>query len=224
MERKGENGSKKRVLVVDHHPVVRERLVELLGGEPDLACCGEADNGHHAMALIDGVRPNAVILEITLKDTYGIDLIRQIHDRWRDLPVLVLSAHDESLYAERSLRAGARGYISKQEPTRSIIIALRVVLGGEIYLSPRVAGAILNRIARRPGASGSSPADLLSDRELEVFNLLGQGVGVRQIGDRLHVSVKTVEAHRANIKQKLKIRTSAQLLRFAIQHSLEEAK
>ena len=168
------------------------------------------------------MQPDLAIVDITLKDTYGIELIKQLKELHPKLPILVLSMHDESLYGERALRAGAKGYLTKQEATKKVIDAIRRVLRGEIYVSERMAATLLQKVAGVKSAGGGSPVDVLSDRELEVFQLLGQGQTVRQIADNLYVSVKTVEAHREHIKQKMKFKSSSELLRFAIQYTLEE--
>ena len=168
------------------------------------------------------LRPDLAIVDITLKDTYGIELIKQLKDLHPRLPVLVLSMHDESLYGERALRAGARGYLNKQEATKKVIEAIRRVLAGDVYVSEKMAGALLRKVAGVQTQAGGSPLDVLTDRELEVFQLLGEGLSVRQIADNLFVSVKTVEAHREHIKQKMKFMTSGELLRFAIEYKLQE--
>ena len=208
-----------RILIIDDHPIVRERLGELINQEPDLLVCGEADDGHTAMEAIDKTAPDLALVDISLKDTYGIELVKDIKAQHPKLLTLVLSMHEESLYAERALRAGARGYITKQEASRKVIGAIRQVLAGGIYASEKMAGILLGRVAGEAKGDGS-PTDRLSDRELEIFQLLGSGLAVREIAQRLHISVKTVEAHRTHIKEKLNIKTSAALLRYAIQSSL----
>lgn len=166
------------------------------------------------------LQPDIAIVDITLKDTYGIELIKEFKDRYPKLPILVLSMHDESLYGERALRAGARGYLTKQEATKKVIDAIRKVLAGEIYVSEKMASTILNKVAGRPATEGGLPTDVLTDRELEVFQLLGQGKTVKEIADALFLSAKTVEAHREHIKQKMKFKSSAELLRYAIQSAM----
>ena len=213
---------KKKVLLVNDHPIVRERLAELIGQEADLAVCGEAEDARQALVAVKATSPDIAIVDITLKDTYGIELIKQLKELYPGLPVLVLSMHDESLYGERALRAGARGYLNKQEATKKVIDAIRRVLAGDVYVSEKMAAALLRKVAGVRTASGGSPVDVLTDRELEVFQLLGQGQRPRQIAESLFVSVKTVEAHREHIKQKLQFKTSAELLRFAIEYTLQE--
>jgi len=166
--------------------------------------------------------PDIAIVDITLKDTYGIELIKQLKELYPKLPVLVLSMHDESLYGERALRAGARGYLTKQEATKKVIDAIRRVLAGDVYVSEKLAATLLRKVAGVKSDGGGTPVDVLTDRELEVFQLLGEGKAVREIADSLFVSVKTVEAHREHIKQKLKLKTSAELLRYAIEYKLQD--
>ena len=227
--------AKVRILVVDDHPIVRERLAELIDQEPDLEVCGEAEDAHQAIKAVAALAPDLAIVDITLKDTYGIELIRQLRDLHPRLPILVLSMHAESLYAERALRAGARGYLTKQAATRQVVTAIRRILAGDVYVSEAVASTILRRVAGGGGGAGGAigrggrgdagaggggsgePTDVLTDRELEVFQLLGQGQSVRQIADNLFVSAKTIEAHREHIKQKLNLKTSGELLRYAIE-------
>jgi DNA-binding NarL/FixJ family response regulator len=219
---KPEKPPKTKILLVDDHPIVRERLAELIGQELDLAVCGEAEDAREAIKAVEALRPDLAIVDITLKDTYGIELIKQLKELHPKLPILVLSMHDESLYGERALRAGAKGYLTKQEATKKVIDAIRRVLRGEIYVSEKMAATLLRKVAGVKSAAGGSPVDVLSDRELEVFQLLGQGQTIRQIAENLYVSVKTVEAHREHIKQKMKFKSSSELLRYAIQYTLEE--
>lgn len=194
----------------------------MINQEPDLYVCGEAEDSHQALKAVELLHPDLAIVDITLKDTYGIELIKQLKDRHPKLPVLVLSMHDESLYGERALRAGAKGYLTKQEATKKVIPAIRKVLAGEIYVSETMAATILAKVAGSPQPGGGSPTDVLSDREMEVFQLLGQGLNVKQIAENLFVSVKTVEAHREHIKKKMKFKTSHELLRYAIQFTMNK--
>jgi DNA-binding NarL/FixJ family response regulator len=216
---------KRRVLLVDDHPMVRERLAELINQEADLEVCGEAEDVVGAMEAVEQFTPDVAVVDITLKDSYGIELIKNFKAHYPKLPALVLSMHDEALYAERALHAGARGYMTKQEATRKVIGALRQVLAGQIYLSERMAASILQKVAGSPAtAMGGSPVESLTDRELEVFQLLGQGSTVRELAKTLHVSVKTVEAHREHIKKKMNLKSSAELLRYAIDYTLQEGR
>jgi len=213
---------KKKVFVIDDHPIVRERVAELINQEPDLEVCGEAEDAVQAVKAITAAPPDIAIVDITLKDTYGIELIKQLKDLHPKLPILVLSMHDESLYGERALRSGAKGYLTKQEASKKIVDAIRRILRGEIYVSDKLAGTLVRKVAGGDTTAGGSPVDVLTDRELEVFQLLGQGLTVREVAERLFVSAKTVEAHREHIKQKLNFKTSSELLRFAIQYTLQE--
>jgi DNA-binding NarL/FixJ family response regulator len=208
------------VLVIDDHPIVRERLAELINQEADLMVVAEAEDSHQARKAVADHQPDIAIVDITLKDTYGIELIKEFKDRYPKLPMLVLSMHDEALYGERALRAGARGYLTKQEATKKVVDAIRKVLVGEIYTSDKMAASILQKVAGGKAPGGGSPTDVLTDRELEVFQLLGQGKTVKEIAENLFVSAKTVEAHREHIKQKMNFKTSAELLRYAIQFAL----
>lgn len=214
-EAKSEN--KTRILIVDDHPIVRQGLAELINHESDLLVCGQAEDSHEAMKAVRELNPSMVIVDITLKETSGLELIKDIHSQYPELPVLALSMHDENLYAERSLRAGAMGYIMKQEATENVIEAVRRILGGEIYVSDRMAGKMVRKLVTGQIEKSSSQVDSLSDRELEVFSLIGKGHGTRQISKRLHLSVKTIETYRAHIKDKLNLADAAELLQYAIQ-------
>jgi len=208
-----------RILLVDDHPLVRERLAEIINREPDLTVCGEAEDRHEAVAAIPSRRPDLVIVDLTLKTSDGLELVKDIHARWPKVQMLVVSMHDESLYAERAIRAGALGYITKQEATRKILVAIRRVLGGDIYLNEKTACHIISRLTSRDPSVGTTPQELLSDRELRVFDLTGSGLNTAEIAGRLHIAVKTVETYRARIKEKLKLKDSSELLRLAISWS-----
>ena len=209
--------AKTRILIVDDHPMMRQGLAQLVNNEPDLAVCCEVENAHQALAVIDKARPDLVLADITLPDKSGIELIKDIQAIHPGLAVLVISMHDESLYAERVLRAGGRGYIMKHEGGKKLMEAIRQVLSGQIYVSEKMSARILESFSGRrfPGA-GRSPVENLTDREFEVFQLIGQGKGTRQIAEKLHLSVKTVEVHRVNIKTKLKLQSATELVRFAV--------
>lgn len=209
--------AKSKVFVVDDHPLVRKGLGELINQEADLVICGEAESVSQALERIEECRCDIAIVDLSLKEASGIELIKDIRVRWPDLPVLVLSIHDESFYAERVLRAGARGYITKDEGTDLVLTAIRRVLSGEVYLSQRVTSRMLSKLVQRPTEEVGISIDLLSDRELEVFESLGNGMGTRQIAEKLHLSAKTVETHRENIKRKLKLANASELLQHAIQ-------
>jgi DNA-binding NarL/FixJ family response regulator len=213
---------KRKVFLVDDHPIVRERLAELISQETDLEICGEAEDAVTALKSISALQPDIAIVDITLKDTYGIELIKSLKEREGHVPVLVLSMHDESLYGERAIRAGAKGYLNKQEASKKVIAAIRTILAGDIYVSEQMKSAMLRKMSGGQRPEGNSPTDVLTDRELEVFQLLGQGIGVRQIAENLFLSVKTIEAHREHIKQKMNFKSSSELLRYAIQFTLNE--
>jgi DNA-binding NarL/FixJ family response regulator len=208
---------KSRVFLVDDHPLVREHLRALIAREADLAVCGEAEDAPSALALIREQVPDLVILDISLKRSNGLELIKSLKELRPNLPVLVLSMHDEMLYAERSLRAGAMGYITKEEATMNILSAIRRILGGQVYLSDRMAGRMMRKMVGGTKEEVGSPLELLTDRELEVFQMLGQGFGTRQIAENLRLGIKTVESYRARIKEKLQLADGNQLLRHAIQ-------
>lgn len=209
-------GGPARVLVVDDHPVVRQGLALLINHEPDLVVCGEAATAAEALKAVADTRPDVAIVDLSLKGTSGLDLIKDIKVRHPGLPVLVLSMSDENVYAERALRAGARGYMMKEEATEKVLTALRRVLGGAVYLSDAMASRLLSQFVAGDAAGGGSPVDRLSDRELEVFRLIGQGLGTGEIAHRLHLSPKTIETHRAHIKAKLGLDSATDLLRQAI--------
>jgi DNA-binding NarL/FixJ family response regulator len=205
-----------RILLVDDHPLVRERLAEIINREPDLIVCHEAEDRHEALAAIPTKRPDLAIVDLTLKNSDGLELIKDIRVGWPKVRMLVVSMHDESLYAERVIRAGALGYITKQEATRKILVAIRRVLAGSIYLNEKIACHIISRLTTHAASFGATPPELLSDRESRVFDLTGCGLGTSEIAGRLHIAVKTVETYRARIKEKLKLKDSSELLRLAI--------
>jgi DNA-binding NarL/FixJ family response regulator len=209
--------SKNRILLVDDHPIVRQGLAELIDHEKDLSVCGVADDIHQALEQIVALGPDLVIVDISLKGSNGIELLKNIKVRYPKQAVLMLSMHDESLYAVRALRAGAAGYVMKQEATEKVLTAIRQVLNGEIYLSERMEKKMMHQLVGGRSARTGSPLEDLSDRELEVFNLIGQGHGTRQIAEELHLSIKTIESHRAHIKEKLNLKNATELVQHAIQ-------
>ncbi|MDQ6630455.1 MAG: response regulator transcription factor [Verrucomicrobiota bacterium] len=211
-----------RILLVDDHPLLRQGIAQLINQEKDLQICGEAENQHRALEMIATTRPDIVILDISLKGASGIELLKNIKIRYPKLIILILSMHDESVYAQRALRAGAAGYIMKQEATERVLIALRRVLKGEVYLSEELGAKMLNRLVGGRTSLNGSPVEELSDRELEVFNLIGQGHGTRPIAEKLHLSVKTIESHRAHIKEKLNLKNATELVHHAIQWAQSE--
>jgi len=203
-----------RILIVDDHPVVRQGLALLIGQQEDLAVCGEAEDAAHAITAIEALKPDLVLVDVSLKGTDGIDLTKDIKGRFPSLPVLVLSMLDESFYAERALRAGAKGYVMKQEATDKVLTAIRKVLSGEVFVSDKMVSRMLQKMAG-DSVSGSTPVDLLSDREMTVFQLIGRGYSTARIAEELHLSVKTVETHRAHIKEKLNLADAAELSGYA---------
>ena len=211
----GTHGSKSRVLIVEDHPMFRERLRELIDKEPDLEVCGEADNIQSALELLRLHAPvDIVMLDITLRSGSGLELLKQMKAEELRTPVLVLSMHDEALYAERSLHAGARGYITKYEASARVMAAIRQVLAGEVCVSSKIASKILGSLAG--GARKVRGVEQLTDRELEVFELIGRGRTTREIGARLHLGMTTVDTYRARIKTKLQIENSSQLVHEAV--------
>jgi DNA-binding NarL/FixJ family response regulator len=214
--------TKTRVLVVDDHPIVRQGLALLINRESDLVVCGEAEEMHTAMQEILTTHPDIVVVDISLSGPDGLELLKSIRTRHPHLPVLILSMHDESIYAERALRAGANGYIMKQEATEKVLEALRRIVNREIYVSDRVANKMLQQYIGGNAVAQRSPVADLTDRELEVFRLIGDGHSTRQIAEELRLSVKTVESYQAHIKEKLSLRSARELMQHAIQWSISE--
>lgn len=208
--------ARKRVLIVDDHPMMREGLSQLIAGDSDLVLCGEAKNTAEALDAISRLSPDLVLADISLPDRNGLELIKDALALQPELKILAISMHDEAFYAERVLRAGARGYIMKLEGGQRIAAAIKQVLEGRVYVSDKISAKILNQFSGRRPDSGKSPVGGLSDREFEVFQLIGGGRSTREIAEQLHLSVKTVEVHRLNIKNKLALKTSAELIREAV--------
>jgi DNA-binding NarL/FixJ family response regulator len=206
-----------RVLLVDDHPIVRQGLGLLIDREADLSVCGEADGAHAAFQAIETLRPDIVVLDISLSGPDGLDVLKEIRSKTASLPVLILSMHDEAIYAERAMRAGANGYIMKQEATEKVLVAIRRLLQGEVYLSDQLTNNMLQQYVRGGPTAKGSPLLNLTDRELEVFRLIGEGHGTRQIADQLHLSVKTIESYQAHIKEKLALRNARELVQHAIE-------
>jgi DNA-binding NarL/FixJ family response regulator len=207
---------KKKILVIEDHPIFRLGLSELINQEPDLQVCGEAKDAATAWHTIERLQPDLIIADITLENSDGIELTKEIHKRYRHIPVLILSMHDEFLYAERALHAGARGYIMKQEAMGSVVEAIHQVLEGKLYLSDQVKEHILTHLAASPSAGPRSPIERLTDRELEIFRLIGKGLSTRDIADKLYLSVKTVGTHRERIKSKFNLKSANELVRYAV--------
>ena len=207
--------TKTRILIVDDHPIAREGLGNLIRQTGDLTVCGEAADAEHSVAMIVELKPDLVVVDISLPGRSGIELLKDIHAMKPEPPILVISMHDESLYAERALRNGARGYMMKQECGTRLIEGIREVLAGKICVSRNASLNLLEKFSAKPVSDSKSPLAKLSDREFEVFRLLGEGMATQQIGKRLNVSVKTVETHRMNIKAKLGFKTANELISFA---------
>jgi DNA-binding NarL/FixJ family response regulator len=210
--------TERRILIVDDHPIFRQGMAQLLNHEDNLHVCAEAETAQQAMDAVERLRPDLAIVDISLRGTNGIELLKSLRVIAPKLPVLVLSMHDEALYAERALRAGARGYVMKQERPERVIAAIHEVLKGELHLSSTMSNQMIHKLIQGGAREKmKSPIDRLSDRELEVLQLIGEGRGTRQIADELHLSVKTIESHRAHIKEKLNLRTAPEMMRFAVQ-------
>jgi DNA-binding NarL/FixJ family response regulator len=204
------------VLIVDDHPIVRQGLRRLIDQEVDLTVCGEADNARDAKAAIQELRPDAVIVDISLKQGDGIEVVKDARARDAHLPILVLSMHDETIYAERLLAAGATGYIMKQAASDQFLTALRRVLGGSIYVSDVVGSTMIQKFAAGGSYVSANPIDQLSNRELQILQMIGRGLSTREAAEALNLSVKTVESHRQRIKRKLNLATGSQLVQYAV--------
>jgi DNA-binding NarL/FixJ family response regulator len=213
---------KKTVFVVDDHPLLRQGLALMINREQDLTVCGEAEEAQAAMRAITAKKPDILIADISLNGPDGLDLLKSLRTLYPDLPVLILSMHDESIYAERALRARANGYIMKQEATEKVLVAVRRILSGDIYLSDRMANKLLHQYISGSAVDMRSRLSTLSDRELEVFRLIGEARSTRQIAEKLHLSIKTVETYQAHIKDKLSLRTGRELVQHAIQSTISE--
>jgi DNA-binding NarL/FixJ family response regulator len=205
------------ILLVDDHPIVRQGLTSLIEQEADLRVCGEAADADQALDLVRSLNPDIAIIDVSLKESNGLELVKQIKAEYAHLPMLVLSMHDEQMYAPRALKAGAKGYIMKQEAPTLLIDALRQILKNEIYLSSRMTSQMVSHAVSGQPMETLSPMDRLTDRELEVFEAIGRGLSTRQIADQLHRSVKTIEAHREHIKDKVGLKNAAELSRRAFQ-------
>jgi len=214
MKRDAKN--RKKILIVDDHPMMREGLAQLIDREPDLVASCEAGTAAQALNMVVARKPDLVLVDISLPDKSGLELIKDIQVFHPYLPVLVISMHDESIYAERVLRAGGRGYLMKHEGGNKLIQAIRQVLGGQIFLSEKMSARILEVFSGRKDQAINSPVERLSDREFEIFQLVGEGLGTRDIAGRLHLSVKTIEVHRANLRRKLDLKSGAEVVHYAI--------
>ena len=212
----GAAAPRKKILLVDDHPFMRAGLAQLIDRQPDLAVCAEAGDPAAAARELAKASPDLVLTDITMPGRSGLEFIKDLKAAHPDLPILVVSMHDELIYAERALRAGARGYIMKEAGGEALLAAVRKVLGGEIYVSPRMAAKILDSLSGRRPRGSSSPIEKLSDREFEVFQLIGHGKTTREIAAQLHLSPKTVDVHRGHIKEKLELRDATALVRHAV--------
>jgi DNA-binding NarL/FixJ family response regulator len=212
-----------QVFLVDDHPIVRRGFAQLLAAEPDLAMCGEAADARAALEALATLAPDVIIVDVSLGSSSGIDLIHELKERLPRAAVLVVSMHDELLYAERSLRAGASGYVMKHEATEVLMRAIRTVASGEIFVSSAISLRLMQSWITNGPPRGSSPLETLSDRELHVLELMGRGLGTRAIAEALHISVKTVESYRARLKEKINVRTGTELVRFAVRWVAEAA-
>jgi len=208
--------NKTRILIVDDHPMMREGLASLLGTQPDIELCGEAENAAQALDMIPSRRPHLVIADITLPGKSGIELIKDISAMYPQVLTLAVSMHDESVYAERVLRAGARGYIMKKEGGKRILDAIRKIREGEVAVSEKMSAQILRIFSGQTGGDKDSPVRHLTDREFEVFELIGRGLATAQIAAQLHICSKTVEVHRAHIREKLGIKGGTELIVYAV--------
>lgn len=206
-----------RILLVDDHPVVRDGLAEAINAEPDLVVCATAEDRQGGLQAVERTQPHVAVIDLTLRNSSGLELLKDIHARWPEVLVLVVSMHEENLYAERVVRAGARGYITKQQATYNIVAAIRQVLSGEVYLSEGSASAMLKRMATNTTPSADPLIDRLADRELQVFELTGNGLSLHEIAAQLGIDVKTVETYRLRIRQKLGLNSANELLKAAIQ-------
>lgn len=209
--------AKSRIFLVDDHEMFREGLRQLIEREQDMTVCGDAADATAALGGIEASNPDLVIVDISLGGASGIDLIKTIKTKYEDLPVLVVSMHEESLYSERALRAGAMGYVMKHEPSKTVKKAIRKVLDGDLFLSEKMAGSMVAKLIRGSSEQFSSPLEMLSDRELEVFRMLGQGKSVRLIAEEMNVTVPTVNSFRNRIKEKLQLKSSTEVMLQAIQ-------
>jgi DNA-binding NarL/FixJ family response regulator len=210
---------KNKVLIIDDHPIFCLGMSELINKEKDLEVCGSVERMKKAAEAIDRLKPDLAIIDISLKDGNGIELVAEIKKEYEGLPMLVLSMYDESLYAERALLAGASGYIMKQEAIPQVVEAIRKVLGGDIYASSSVKEKVFKRLTNQHTADSKSPLDILTNRELEVLRLIGEGFSTKEIAERLHLSIKTIGTYRENLKEKLKLKHFTGLVKFAVHWS-----
>lgn len=207
---------KARILVADDHPLFREGLVQLINRQRDLTCCGETESVAATQSAVAAMKPELLVLDLRLKDGDGLELIKTLKSRFRSLPMLVISQNDETLYAERALRAGAKGYVMKEEAANEVLNAIRTILRGDLYVSRKMSVLVLHKLLAQSGDAQGSYVERLTDRELQVFQMLGAGKGTADIATELHLSFKTIETHRENIKHKLGLRNAVDLLCHAV--------
>jgi len=203
------------ILIVEDHPIFRMGMKEMIDHEPDMGVCGEAEDVNTALELVLSCRPHLAVVDLSLKESSGMDLVKEIHEHHAYCSTLVLSMHDEALHAERCLMAGAKGYIMKQEASDSVVTAIREIMAGHIHVSPKIMSRLLNVLRKQPGPAGS-PLERISDRELEIFRLIGKGMTSKQIAMQLNISIKTVGTYRERIKEKLCLENAGELVRFAV--------
>jgi len=208
--------AKRKILLVDDHPFMRAGLAQLIERQPDLAVCGEAGNPAEAFVELSRCHPDLILSDLTMPGRSGLDFIKDVRAQHPKLPILVVSMHDEAIYAERVLRAGARGYIMKEAGGDNLLAAIRQIIGGEVYLSPRMSARIFDHLSSRRPRGSSSPIQNLTDREFEVFQLIGHGKSTRDVAVQLHLSPKTVDVHRGHIKAKLDLGNATALVRHAV--------
>lgn len=225
MNDKDTRGSGKRIMVVEDHPLVREGLIRAISAQPDMRICAEASTVSEAWQKFPAAKPDAIIVDISLPGPSGMELIKDLHVRHPDLPVLVISMHDEELYAERALRAGARGYLEKSEPADKVVEALRAILLGEVCISSKISKQLLEIAlnGRQKGVTADTPLVQLSDRELQIYDGIGRGLSTRELAQQLNISPKTVETYRAHIKRKLALSSNNELVHSAVRWGQAEA-
>jgi DNA-binding NarL/FixJ family response regulator len=204
------------ILIVEDHPIFRMGIKDMIDHEPDMQVCGEAEDVDTAIDQIQSLKPDLVIVDLSLKNSTGVDLIKEIHDRFPSCAALVLSMHDESLHAERCLQAGAKGYIMKQEASESVVEAIRNIMAGHIHVSRKIMNHLLTIYQNQPSTAHESPLKRISDRELQIFRLIGLGLSSKQIAVQLNLSIKTVGTYQERIKEKLNLKTARELLRHAV--------
>ncbi|MEM9159698.1 MAG: response regulator transcription factor [Verrucomicrobiota bacterium] len=206
-----------RIFIVDDHPLVRQGLSQIIAGQEDMEVCGEAEDSPSAMQGVGNTNPDAIIVDISLQGNNGLELIKNIKAVYDTIPIMVFSMHDETIYAQRALRAGAKAYVMKKESSDKVVTAIHKIMKGEIYVSASVADQVLHQIVNGPNNVSQSPIDRLTDRELEVVQLIGRGLSTREIAESLNLSVKTIESHRAHVKEKLNLRNATELVQFSVQ-------